>query len=104
MTCNSSSISQAQEVTKSIEDLNTLVTDEVSNKGRLNRSKPVRPVKWYPFPVPRAENFKITKAFNAMVSKIQFEFIEGKAVVITVGNKDSFNIAAFILDSHSASK
>lgn len=99
MTCNS--ISQAQEVTKSIEDLDTLVTNEVSNKGWLNRTNPLRPVKGNPFPESWAENFKIAKAFNATVSKVKFEFIKGEAVVIAIGNEDSFNIAASILDSHS---
>ena len=104
MACNSSSISQAQEVAKSIEGLNALVTDEVSNEGWLNRTKPLRPVKGDPFPKLWAENFQISKAFNATVSKLQFEFIEGKAVIIAVWNKDSFNIATFILDSHSVLK
>jgi hypothetical protein len=99
--CNFSSISQAQEVAKSIEVINTLVTDEISNKRRLDGAKLLQPVKGNPFPEPWAENFQITKAFNATPSKVQFEFVEGKAVVVAVGNKDGFNIATFILDSHS---
>ena len=106
MTCtsNSSSISQAQEVTEPIELLNTLVTDEISHERRLDGTKQLRPVKGNPFHKLWAKNFQITKAFNATASKVQFEFVKCKAVVITVGNKDGFNIVTFILDSHSALK